>query len=88
MHTPGPWQANPIGVAGRCSISAPHPKGGGQNVVDECLEADARLIAAAPELLAALHTILFQVVQGPVLERDACITQARAAWAKAGGNNG
>lgn len=28
---------------------------------------------------AALRAILFQVVQGPVLERDACITQARAA---------
>lgn len=35
------------------------------------------------ELVAALEAILFQVVQGPVLERDACITQARAAIAKA-----
>ena len=30
---------------------------------------------------AALSAFLFQVVQGPVLERDACVTQAREALA-------
>lgn len=38
---------------------------------------DTELIALAPQMLAALRAILFQVVQGKVLERDACISQAR-----------
>lgn len=42
-----------------------------------------KVIAAAPEMLAALRAILFQVNQGKVLERDACIAQARAAYRKA-----
>lgn len=42
-----------------------------------------RIRDAAPDMLAALKAILFQVVQGKVLERDACITQARAAVARA-----
>jgi hypothetical protein len=41
------------------------------------------LIEAAPELLAAVRAFLFQVIQGPVLERDAVVAQARAAYAKA-----
>jgi hypothetical protein len=40
-------------------------------------------MAAAPEMMAALRAILFQVCQGKVLERDACIAEARAALAKA-----
>lgn len=55
-------------------------------LMDGRLHPDARLIAAAPELQDALRAILFQVVQGGVLERDACITQARAAYFKAGGS--
>lgn len=45
-----------------------------------------RIKDAGPDLLVALEAILFQVAQGKVLERDACITQARAvvAAAKAG----
>lgn len=43
-----------------------------------------KLREAAPDMAAALKAILFQVVQGKVLERDACITQARAALVKAG----
>src|SRR5688572_897298 len=42
-----------------------------------------RIKDAAEDLLAALKAILFQVVQGKVLERDACITQARKAVARA-----
>lgn len=42
-----------------------------------------RIRDAAPAMLAALKAILFQVVQGKVLERDACITQAREALALA-----
>jgi hypothetical protein len=51
----------------------------------EAVEANARLIAAAPDLLEALRAIVFQACQGKVLERDACIGQARAAIAKAEG---
>jgi hypothetical protein len=46
-------------------------------------QANACLISAAPDLFAALHNLLFQTLQGPVLERDAIITEARAAIAKA-----
>ena len=89
-HTPGPWQANPIGDTGRCSISAPHPSGGGQNVIDECLKENARLIAAAPELLAALEALelaarggLDQSATHDGLTNCAAIAKARAAIAKA-----
>lgn len=40
--------------------------------------------AAQADQLAALRAITFQTAQGAVFERDACITQARAAIAKAG----
>lgn len=52
-------------------------------VSDGLPESDARLIAAAPDMLAALEAIVFQVIQGKVLERDSCIEQARAAIRKA-----
>ena len=48
-------------------------------------DADDLAREAGPELLAAVKAILIQIVQGKVLERDACITQARAAYAKATG---
>jgi hypothetical protein len=45
---------------------------------------DARMMAAAPEMAAALRAILFQLTQGDkVFDRDDCITQARAAYAVA-----
>lgn len=44
---------------------------------------NANLIAAAPKMFNALRAILFQVAQGKVLERDACIKEARAIIAKA-----
>lgn len=50
--------------------------------VEEC-EANARLVAAAPELLASIRAILVQVIQGKVLERDACLSQAQAALREA-----
>ena len=92
-HTPAPWQANPIGDTGRCSISAPHPSGGGQNVIDECLKENAALIAAAPELLAALESVAAGSVQdtgengmGTVnIDRETMQLIARAAIAKATG---
>ena len=49
--------------------------------------ANADLIAGGPDMQDALRAILLQVVQGKVLERDACIAQARAALAKAEGKS-
>lgn len=81
-HTPGPWEHDGYSVEGPdsrlvCNMSG--WKGAGVT------EANARLIAAAPEMRDALRSIIFQVIQGKVLERDACITQARAVLAKAEG---
>jgi len=47
----------------------------------------AILIAAAPDLLRACKMIEFQIRDGKILERDACITQIRAAIAKAKGDS-
>lgn len=86
-HTPGPWSRNikparkyTVIFSGRSThVARVVPDG----LSDEEVEANCDLIAVAPEMLAALRAILFQVIQGPVLERDACITQAREAYAKA-----
>jgi hypothetical protein len=78
-HTPGPWHDR-VNEFGQQCIYNP------DTWVATCkTPANARLIAAAPEMLEAIRAILFQVIQGKVLERDACITQARAAIAKAEG---
>jgi hypothetical protein len=53
-------------------------RGGDESDLD-----NANILAAAPDLLAACEAIVFQVYQGKVLERDACISQARAAITKA-----
>ena len=39
-------------------------------------------------LVEGLNAIVFQIIQGKVLERDACITQARAALAQFKGESG
>lgn len=84
-HTPGPWEFH-LGVDYACVM--------GRNQTTETalarlygqskhVEANGHLIAAAPDLLVALRAIVFQVRQGKVLERDACITRACSAIAKA-----
>lgn len=45
-------------------------------------DANAALLFAAPDMQSALEAIIFQVCQGKVLERDACISAARKAVAK------
>ena len=102
-HRPGPWHSLHWGPNGdSIDIATPtfrgtlcrvyvevHESGSvGPTQVDEC-EANARLIAAAPELLAALDGI------SPMFDNDsplltvyaAEIEQARAAIAKAEGKN-
>lgn len=85
-HTPGPWsppqEPNGKGMgwrAGPCWL--------GQNSHSEETAANARLVAAAPELLVALVEILSQIDQGgsggKVFSRDYCIKAARAAVSRA-----
>lgn len=81
VHTPGPWASKKI-FTGSYHIQA------GEQVVahagyEDRAEANARLIAAAPDLLAALQGLLdgFSDYVGPN------INAARAAIAKATGAN-
>lgn len=91
-HTPGPWH---IGVrtfhAGRDVYG---PKGEPVAVADDAItatpeaEANARLIAAAPELLAALRHLLEDAVALNMGESDrsGVLAEARAAIDKATGS--
>ncbi len=96
-HTPGPWIVAPSsnngnGTAWRDILStgtefAP-------SYVGEALEQDARLIASAPDLLAALENVLMYCVtpkgmpdanKGRSAEQQFAYDQARAAIAAARG---
>lgn len=95
-HTPGPWQ---VGMAfdnyGETEIAIEHMTPAGNLVVAVALgglqgqDANARLIAAAPDLLGALQVMLrdYTAVHdiGDV-EMQPAIYQARAAIAKATGD--
>lgn len=98
-HTPGPWAVTRVGACRAihpaastnerddiCRIAPHNYHPDGIGAADAEADATAALIAAAPDLLDAVRAILFQVNQGPVLERDACIAQARAAYIKATGD--
>ena len=104
-HSPGPWQVDPNRRGdvqtgdGRevCSVWSQEDhgnthvvgSGGGRLVPDEDSDANARLIAAAPELLAALEHITELFVDcaplGELTEREVAVVNARAAIAKATG---
>ena len=74
---------NPAGSEFWCEACEVHHKS-----LDERPATPAEIAAAGDsvrdELIAALRSVIFQACQGSVLERDACISQARAALAKAG----
>ena len=83
-HTPGPWCVRDLGTAKR--YIGPSQDGGEPsvafvlarvNVPEARLDADARLVAAAPELLAALQ----HVASG----EGGYLPKVRAAIAKATG---
>jgi hypothetical protein len=98
-HTPGPWRVEGAGViwspAAKATIAAASelraeryvaftmPRFSSPDLAE--IHANARLIAAAPELLAALHKILphaeAQDCGGPDIGAD--LSLARAAIAKA-----
>lgn len=94
-YTPGPWQTTDYGIAGpssssgalggihRVAIADIHPA-----ATMEEWAANARLIASAPELLAALRIELAALVEQrdtgtTILSRDARIERMRSAIAKA-----
>ena len=93
QHTPGPWKINK-----KYSFSVETLSDGqGINIIAECSDPDgirsagedsanAKLIAAAPDLLAALEAIIKMI--GPYAGQgrmDTEISAARAAIAKARG---
>ena len=97
-HTPGPWCVRDLPTAQR--YIGPSYDGGAPsvafvlarvNVPDERLDADARLIAAAPELLEALQAMLREFGYnrvhplGLVHDEHAALSAAISAIAKATG---
>ena len=97
-HTPGPWRIDPqIAVMNNSKTGmfqvAAEPLGIrhligviGNGIHPEVAEANARLIAAAPDLLAALGNgvFLLEARESSSTEKD-WIAKARAAIAKAKG---
>lgn len=81
--TPGPWEAKSF--AGIINVwSTSHRKHDSSAVAYDCSEADARLIAAAPELLSALEIAAEMLCDMPLM--DPRFVQIRAAIAKATGD--
>lgn len=86
-HTPGPWYTTAKGNKYQAQI-AQEPTGKTISVTYTGNDADARLIAAAPDLLAALEalvSIIYSEQPNPSVSLRALIPQARAAIAKAKG---
>lgn len=94
-HTPGPWTATrvPTSIGHAWQFDPPGgciyvDDGGAEERDAKTAEADARLIAAAPDLLDALEN-LYALVRGEcpsVLEDDHHDDMVRAAIAKARGS--
>lgn len=87
-HTPGPWEIRPSsnpknGTAWRDIVSTGCEFS--PSYVGESLEQDARLIAAAPDLLAALEAFVARAKQLNGIDTGP-VAQASAAIAKATGN--
>ena len=92
QHTPGPWTAEPYRV-GDSAYKIVYDADGHwlAEVFDvpnapDTAAADARLIAAAPELLEALRNLVgLAEMRGSLHEYRAALDEARAAIAKATG---
>jgi hypothetical protein len=88
-HTPGPWESDHNFIdAKKRTIASIRPKGFGNDMTAED-NANAALIAAAPELLAALERFVdnFSRFESPEKLKEKpgyeMYTQARAAIARA-----
>jgi hypothetical protein len=90
-HTPGPWSRNIKPAAKYCTIFAgrnTHVAHVANGLPDEQIEANCNLIAAAPELLAALEQCCNVVgYRGDPAVLNQIVSQARAIIAKATGND-
>jgi hypothetical protein len=80
QHTPGPWELRHSPRHGYFFIDYPQQEGSATLTKLDCEEADARLIAAAPELLKALQGIMVGVAG---CQKNPEYEVARAAMAKA-----
>ena len=89
-HTPGPWKSNPYVHSMIHGFAVYSDKSCVDKIADDIKrEADARLIAAAPEMLEALKEALLDLesLEGETKD-DLCLTrieQIKAAIAKATG---
>jgi len=91
-HTPGPWR---VAVGNRLEIRGPKDEIGwpvpvAYNVglhTDEVAQANARLIAAAPQLLQALHDLVVWVEHLPGGRGSWEYVNARATITKLKGEN-
>ena len=90
-HTPGPWTMHPsphgaevrsLAKIAWCGAAARYGKSGDQIIDAAEARANAHLIAAAPDLLAACEAL---VRSGSFYDLDAKMFAARAAIAKAKG---
>jgi len=93
QHTPGPWEAFFKHKYDEWHVSIPMSDGGmrwalfDDGVRSENPEGDARLIAAAPELLAALRAMLdANAVPSSICKQRPAYDAARAAISKATGS--
>jgi len=96
-HTPGPWTSNAFAREPDCEYFVAGPEGqwladvgGGEDYVDhssmDTQRANARLIAAAPDLLAACEAVLDMVEsEGRDTGRGGAFSDMRDAIAKATG---
>lgn len=80
-HTPGPWRVSPKGA-----YVMTHEKKNTAFVMEANRSANASLIAAAPELLDALQTMLAAVDADRIPGIGLATDKARAAIAKAEGS--
>lgn len=84
-HTPGPWHLSRHPYdRNYMRITCGNDPAKDDTLRGYCGEANARLIAAAPDLLAALERLLLSGDVRDAAEKSA-LTQARAAIAKAEG---
>lgn len=86
-HTHGPWHITDEGSQIIIQTFSPHPTGALARIyrTDELAHSDARLIAAAPELLEALEMLMPQEPQEADSYDRAMWGNARAAIVKATG---
>lgn len=86
-HTPGQWRLDALTIIGD-SGEGQHPVAFADGPTMAISDANATLIAAAPDLLAACEALLAGHVVGFThAERVAAIAAARAAIAKAKGGD-